>query len=105
RVAASLEADPSLANAKGAHGIPIMYHAAMSSNTDVTEMLLAHGGGEGINGALHGAVNFGHTEMVAWLLAHGVDDVNALNFDQKTPLSVAEEKGFVEIARMLRGEG
>ncbi len=102
KVAAYLEADPSLANTKGAHGIPIMFHAAMSGNTDVTELLIAHGGGEGINDALHGAVNFGHTNMVSWLLEHGVDDVNVPNFEQKTPLTVAQEKGFAEIAQMLR---
>src|SRR5205085_9080582 len=95
-----LEADPSLANAKGAHGIPIMYHAAMSGNTDVTELLLEYGGGEGINGALHGAVNFGHTDIVAWLVQHGVDNVNVPNFDGKTPLQVAEEKGHTDIVEL-----
>lgn len=104
KVAEYLGANPGLANAKGAHGIPIMYHAAMSGNTQVTELLLAHGGGEGINSALHGAVNFGHTDMVAWLLSHGVDDINVPNFEQKTPLQVAEEKGFSDIAELLRRE-
>ncbi len=100
-----LEADPSLANAKGAHGIPIMFHAAMSGDTDVTELLIAHGGGENINDAVHGAVNFGHTNMVSWLLAHGVDDVNVPDFEQKTPARVAREKGFSEIAELLRQHG
>src|SRR5215471_7157454 len=46
-VTSFLHDDPGLANARGAHGIPIMFHAAMSGNTDVTELLLKHGGGEG----------------------------------------------------------
>src|SRR5215472_7477999 len=66
-VAAFLARDRSLANARGAHGIPLLFHAAMSGQTEITELLLAHGGGEGIDAALHGAVNFGHKEMVEWL--------------------------------------
>ena len=105
RVQEYLDADPSLANARGAHGIPIMFHAAMSGNTDVTELLLAHGGGEGMSDALHGAINYGHKDMVVWLLAHGADDVNVLNFEDKTPLAVAMEKGYGEIAELLRQHG
>ena len=104
-VAGFIDANPTQANARGAHGIPIMFHAAMSGNTDVTGLLLERGGGEGMNGALHGAVNFGHREMVAWLLAHGVDNPNAPNFDGKTPLAVAEEKGYADIAQLLREKG
>lgn len=105
RVAAYLADDPKLANAQGAHGIPIMYHAAMSSNTHLTDLLLSHGGGEGMSGALHGAVNFGHAGMVAWLLSHGADNVNVPNFEGKTPLTVALEKGHTEIADLLKQNG
>ena len=104
-VAAFLKQDSSLANARGAHGIPVLFHAAMSGQTEVAELLLAHGGGEGINTALHGAVNFGHIEMVRWLLEHGVTNVNAPNYEQKTPLSVATELGYTDIAELLRARG
>jgi uncharacterized protein len=104
-VAAFLHEDASLANARGAHGIPILFHAAMSGNTDVTGLLLAHGGGEGINAALHGAVAYNHVTMAQWLLAHGVTDVNVLNFEEKTPLKVANERGFSEMADVLRAHG
>ena len=81
QVAAFLQADPKLASAKGIHGISVLFHAALSGNTAVTELLLAHGGGQNIdNNALHAATRFGHTEMVDWLLTHGVTNVNPLNF-------------------------
>ncbi|MBI4641287.1 MAG: ankyrin repeat domain-containing protein [Candidatus Tectomicrobia bacterium] len=105
RVASFLEADLSLANARGAHGISVLFHAAMSGQTDIAELLLAHGGGEGIDGSLHGATRFGHTEMVKWLLAHGAKDVNVLNFEQKTPLRVAIERGYNDIADLIRQHG
>jgi len=100
-----LKRDPSRAKAKGSHDIPIMTHPAMSGNTRIADMLLANGGGEGMDFALHGAVNFGHAEMVNWLLAHGVKDVNVRNYEGKTPLTVALEKGFYDIADMLQSEG
>lgn len=105
RVEEFLRSDASLANARGSHGLPVMYHAAMSGNTKVGDVLLAYGGGEGMDLALHSAVNFGHAEMVNWLLAHGVKNVNARNYDGKAPLSVALEKGYYDIADMLQSEG
>jgi len=104
-VTSFLQDDPSLANARGAHDIPIMFHAAMSGQTDVTELLLEHGGGEGIDSALHGAIMYGHTEMVKWLLAHGATDVNVPNYEGKTPLKVAVERDNQEIAEVLREHG
>ena len=104
-VAAFLREDVRLANARGAHGISIMFHAAMSGNTVVTELLLSHGGGEGINDALHGAVAYNHMAMAQWLLAHGVKNVNVLNYEDKTPLKVANERGFREMADVLRAHG
>ena len=105
QVASYLQADPSQANAKGAHGIPVMFHAALSGNTEVAELLLANGGGEGIDHALHAAINFGHLDMVQWLLDHGVQNVNILNFEGKTPLEVATAGGHTEIADLLRQRG
>jgi len=47
----------------------------------------------------------GKSEMVTWLLANGVGDVNTPNYEGKTPLTVALEKGYFEIADMLQSEG
>lgn len=104
-VAAFLREDASLANARGAHGIPVLFHAAMSGNIDVAELLLENGCDEGFNDALHGAVMYNRVAMAQWLLAHGVTDVNVLNYEEKTPLRVANERGFSEMADVLRAHG
>jgi ankyrin repeat protein len=104
QVAAFLDADPTLANATGAHGIPILFHAAMSGNLDVVELLVARGGGAGPDGALHGAVGHGHLAMTRWLLARGADP-NTLDFAGKTTLRVALDRGYAEMAGLLRAHG
>ncbi len=67
-VAAFLKADPGLSKARGAHGIPVLFHAAIRGHTDVAELLLEYGAevndGDGGNTALHGAAAFGRREMV-----------------------------------------
>jgi len=104
RVAEFLKSDPGLANARGAHDIPVMFHAAMSGDTQLAELLLAHGGGEGLKDALPAAVAFGHLEMTRWLLKHGAD-VTVKDFRGKTPLQVAVEQGHADIAELLRRYG
>ncbi len=105
QVASQLADDPTLSRAKGAHGITVLYHAALSGRPEVAELLISHGGGEGIDDALHAAARFGHAEMVSWLLANGARNVNVLNFDKKTPLRVAVENNFTETADVLRKAG
>lgn len=105
-VEAFIKADPTQANAKGAHGIPIMFHAAMSGDTELTDMLVTNGGGEGIPFAIHGAIAYGHTDMTRWLLDHGAkDNLTIKNHESKTPLTKAIEKGNTEIADLLRSYG
>lgn len=106
RVAEFLKQDPSLANAKGSHDWPVLYHAALSGNPRVADLLkLAGGGEEGKEFAMHAAVRSGNPEMVNWLLANGIQDVNMPNFENKTPLTVALESGYFDIADMLQSEG
>lgn len=104
-VQAFLEQDRSLANARGAHGIPVMFHAAMSGNVSVAELLKAYGCSEGYNFALHGAINYGHIEMVAWLLDNGANDLTIKNYEGKTPLAKAVEGKHPAIADLLRQRG
>src|SRR3712207_1734486 len=40
-VAAFLAADPALANSAGAHGIPVLFHAALSGKTEIADLLVA----------------------------------------------------------------
>ncbi|MEM7128040.1 MAG: GNAT family N-acetyltransferase [Chloroflexota bacterium] len=99
-VAEFLDRGPNLVHAQGAHGIPLIYHAALSGNTDITALLLALGGGEGIEDTLHAAVKFGHIEMTRWLLNHGAK-ANVKDFQGRTPIQVANEKGLSEIAELI----
>ena len=54
---------------------------------------------------MHAAVQSGNPDMVNWLLANGIQDVNYPNYENKTPLTVALEKGYFDIADMLQSEG
>jgi ankyrin repeat protein len=108
RVAEFLDRDPSLAGAKGVHGLPLLFHAALSGEIALADLLVARGGGDGAGLALHAAVRPGrvpgHVEMVRWLLARGADSETP-NFEGKTPLQVAVETGQPEIADLLRRHG
>jgi uncharacterized protein len=99
-----LAADASLASANGVHGISILFHAALSGQVEIADLLVANGGGQDASNALHGAVAFGHTEMARWLLGQGADP-NPRNWQEKTPLQVAEERGYTELAALLREAG
>jgi ankyrin repeat protein len=105
KVAEFLAADPSLANHRPVHGITMMFHAALSGDTELAEMLAKHGCHGDYNHALHAAVSKGHREMTEWLLANGVSDVNTLNFQQQTSLKQAVERGYIEIAGLLQAHG
>jgi ankyrin repeat protein len=104
-VKAFLDADASRANARGAHQITVMFHTAMSGSIEIAELLKAHGCTEGYSYSLHGAIEFGHKPMVEWLLNNGVQLINALNFEGKTPLKKALELGHADMAELIRAHG
>jgi len=96
---------PSLIEAKGAHGIPLLTHAAFSGDADLVQMLYGRGARTGASAALGNAVSKGHTEVVRWLLRHASPNLAWKNFQGKTALTLAEEGGHEEIARLLREHG
>ena len=108
RVEAFLMADPGQSQARGAHGIPVLYYPVISGHQDIAELLLAHGAeinaGEGGSPPLHSAVMFGQIEMAVWLLARGAS-VNIRNYEQKTPLRAALDSGNIAMANVLRQHG
>ena len=100
-----LEADPALITARGVHGISLMYHAALSGDTSLTQMLLDRGAVKGFSHALHAAVSFGHYAMVEWLLTNGADDIDVPNYAGQTPMDLALERGDKATAELLRKRG
>jgi ankyrin repeat protein len=101
-----LEDDPTLKDAVGAHGIPLMYYPVIVGRSDIAELILARGAtvnsGAGAMTPLHGAALFGRADMAAWLLEHGADS-SALDYEGKTALQVAEAQGYAQVVALLSG--
>jgi len=99
-----LAEDPSLCNAKGSHGIPVMYFAALNGSLEIAETLLASGasvnGGEGVITPLHGTVMARNMEMAKWLLAHGAA-TDAKDYSGKTALEFAAAAKQTEMAETI----
>lgn len=100
-----LGANPDLVHTAGVHGIPILWFPIIRGHQDIAELLLNQGAdinaGEGGNPALHGAVFFGQTSMVAWLLSKGArTDLD--NYQGKKPLEIAMEKKNQQIIDLLQ---
>ena len=107
-VTALLPSAPGGANATGAHGIPLLYHAVITGHTPIAAHLLAQGAdinaGRDGSPALHGAVMFDRADLAEWLLQHGADP-NIPNHQNKTPLAVALEMQRAAVAQVLRAQG
>jgi ankyrin repeat protein len=89
----------------GAHGIPLLTHAALSGDLALVQWLCAHGARAGMSAALHNAVSLGNAELVGWLLQDGDPDLSWKNFEGKTALTIASERGRETIAQLLREHG
>jgi uncharacterized protein len=100
-----LDDDPSLKDAKGAHGIPLLYFPAVVGRVDIAALMIERGAdinaGEGSVPPLTGAAMFGKADMARWLLAQGADPLIG-DYEGKTALEVAEANGHEEVAAVLR---
>jgi ankyrin repeat protein len=103
-----LKEDPNLINARGAHGIPLLYFPVIHARMKVAEYLLQHGADpdaaspDGIT-PLHAAAMFNQPAMAEWLLDHGAKPNP--KYDGKTPLSMALEKNYTELVQVLQSRG
>jgi ankyrin repeat protein len=106
RLAQLLRLDPSLADARGAHGLPALYHAAIGGHVQVAELLREAGAdlATAATSALFGAVRANQAAIVAWLLVQGAE-VNALGADGLTPQALARQLGHSHIADLLARHG
>ncbi len=92
-------------NSKGAHGIPLLPHAAWSGDLELVQFLFRNGAKAGSSSALHNAVTRGYYDLVVWLVENASPDLNSKNFQGKSPLSVAIERKQETIAQLLRERG
>ena len=97
--------NPDNINSKGAHGIPLLPHAAWSGDLELVQYLFRNGANAGSSSALHNAVTRGYYDLVVWLVENASPDLNSKNFQGKTPLSVAIERKQETIAHLLREHG
>jgi len=106
-VLALLKADPSIATVKGPHNLTLLYHAAISGDVVIAEAIkpLLPSESPDFNQALSAAARDGRLEMTKWLLTNGVTNVNAPDGFRKTPLKIALEKGYEDLASVLRDHG
>ena len=108
RVAEFLKNDPAQSQATGAHGIPVLHFACIAGHADIAELLLTQGAavnaGEGGNTPLHGTAMFGQLAMTRWLLDHGAN-VNAPDYEGKTPLFRAQQNGHTAVVELIRERG
>ena len=64
--------------------------------------MIADAGGDVPNSALFAAIVSDSVAMVAWMLENGADDLTITNFQDKTPLQVAEALGHEDIITLLK---
>lgn len=107
-VESMLQGLPELINARGAHGIPLLYFPLIRGHSYLADYLLMHGADVNANSPggitpLHGAVMFNQTAMATWLLEHGA--APNPRYDGKTPLAMALANGKKELAEVLRKYG
>lgn len=96
-----LDDDPGLINARGAHGIPLMPHAAMSGNVELTRMLYERGATASTSHALSNAVMHGDARMARWLLDNAKPDLAWRSYEGKSLLAIARETGKKDMLDLL----
>ena len=108
RVRELVDLHPGLTHATGAHGIPVLFFAAMAGHIGIAELLRRHGAsvnaGEGGNMALHAAAAFGRPQMAEWLIANGAK-IDVPSYNGQTPLALAIDRGHNNVAELLRQHG
>lgn len=106
-ILALIKSHPATVTAKSAHGYTLLYHVAISGDVVMAEHLKPHlpADADDYNQALSAAVRDGHLDLTKWLFENGKVDPNMEDAIGKRPLTVANEKGFKDVAEELRRRG
>jgi len=106
-VGALIASDKAVVNARGPHGYSLLYHAAISGDTAIAEMLNPYikMRVRDFNQSLSAAVRDGNLEMTKWLLNEGVTDTNLEDALGRRPLTTALQNNFQDVADILRKHG
>ena len=96
-----LDEDPKLIEARGAHGIPLMPHAALGGNVELARMLYERGATHSTSHALGNAVMHGDARMARWLLENARPDLSWKSYEGKSLLGIAKETGKQEMLDLL----
>jgi len=99
-----LDENPNLIEARGAHGIPLMPHAAHSGNLELAQLLFERGATAGMSHALGNAVAHGDVRMARWILEAGQPDLQWKNYEGKSLMIIAADAGS-EMVDLLREFG
>jgi ankyrin repeat protein len=100
-----LQADSAAIKSNGAHGIPLLCHAALSGDVPLVESLYQRGASMGASLATSLVVSRGDVAMTRWLLENTSPDLTFKNYEDKSMLEIATEASNVEIADLLRNHG
>jgi len=107
QVAAELEDDPALSNARGVHELPALYFAAIGGRKAIADLLLAAGANVNARAEaaapIHGAVMGGSAEMVKLLLANGADPALP-DYEGRSARQLAEKMDRSDLARLFDSE-
>jgi ankyrin repeat protein len=85
----------------------LLYHAAIGGDVEIAAAMkpLLAPDAKDYNQALSAAARDGHLPMTTWLLENGVTNPNVPDGIGKTALAFAVEKGFSDVAKVLRDHG
>lgn len=100
-----LAADAAAIHSRGAHGIPLLCHAAFSGDAALVAALHEAGAREEGTMALANAVAVGARAVAVWLLENVDPDLAWTNWQGRTALDVAVARGDERMADLLRAYG
>jgi ankyrin repeat protein len=100
---------PGIVNVPGPHKLTLLYHVAISGDVSMADMVKPYLDKQKIAGncnrSLQAAARDGNTAMIEWLFANGANNPNTKDVFGRTPLQLADEKGYKEATMLLKKHG